>query len=328
MSLDIEQLGQLVRDANLAPSVHNTQPTRWRLEADGSVLVLEDISRRLAVGDPLGRDADVSHGAAIEGFALACANNGRLVNVIPLDGAAQSGLRPVARLIVDGGSTANPLYPFVGTRRTYRGGFVKDARAPDMERLSAEGDVCLARSRDAVARLAALNDEASLRTFRDAAFRAELVSWMRLSRRHPGWARDGLNAEAMEMSGLEAAGAGLVLKPGLFETLDKMHLARLFVAEAGTVKSAQAIALFHRSSGEAPLQTGRRFYRLWLAFTALGLSAAPMAVLADDVETRSLIAREFDIPADRRLITAFRLGIAPKRNLNPKPRLPVSTLLV
>lgn len=328
MSLDLEQLGQSVRDANLAPSVHNTQPTRWRLEADGSVLVLEDVSRRLAVGDPLGRDADVSHGAAIEGFVLAYANKDRSVNVIPVNGAAQAGLRPVARLVVDGGAAANPLYPFVGTRRTYRGAFVKDATAPDMGSLSAEGDVCLVRAPDGIARLAALNDEASLRTFRDAAFRAELVSWMRLSRRHPGWAQDGLNAEAMEMSGLEAAGAGFVLKPGIFETLDKLHLAQLFVAEAGTVKTAQAIALFHRPGTEAPLQTGRRFYRLWLEFTALGLSAAPMAVLADDAETRAIIAREFGIPADRRLITAFRLGVAPKRNLNPKPRLPVSALLV
>lgn len=328
MNWDLEQLGQLVRDANLAPSVHNTQPTRWRLEPDGSVLVLEDVSRRLAVGDPLGRDADVSHGAAIEGFALACANAGRSVSLVAADGAAEAGLRPVARLILEGGATADGLCPFVATRRTYRGAFAKDAAAPDLESLSAKGDVCLVRAKDGIARLAALNDQASLRTFRDAAFRVELVSWMRLSRRHPGWARDGLNAEAMEMSGLEAAGAGFVLRPGVFETLDKLHLAQLFVAEAGTVKSAQAIALFHRPDGEAPLQTGRRFYRLWLEFTALGLSAAPMAVLADDVATRAIIAREFGIAADRRLITAFRLGVAPRRELNPKPRLPVSALLV
>jgi nitroreductase len=75
------------------------------------------------------------------------------------------------------------------------------------------------------------------------------------------------------------------------------------------------------------LQTGRRFYRLWLEFEQLGLSAAPMAVLADDVEARSTLAAEFGIPPQRRLITAFRLGAAPSRKLGPKPRLPVAELL-
>jgi len=178
-----------------------------------------------------------------------------------------------------------------------------------------------------VARLAQLNDQASLRTFRDGAYRAELLSWMRLSPGHPRWAVDGLNAEAMEMSRFEAAGAGVVLKPGVFETLDRLGVARAFVAEAAVVRSAQAIVLFHRPLTENPLITGRRFYRLWLEFARLGLAAAPMAVLADDEQTRALIAAEFDIPPGRRLITTFRLGLAPVRQLGPKPRLPVEMLL-
>ena len=93
-------------------------------------------------------------------------------------------------------------------------------------------------------------------------------------------------------------------------------------------RSAQAIALFHRPLSEDPLLTGRRFYRLLLEFAKLGASAAPMAVLADDEDTRAAIAREFGIAADRRLITAFRLGHAPQRALGAKPRLPVDALIV
>jgi len=150
---------------------------------------------------------------------------------------------------------------------------------------------------------------------------------MRLSPRHPGWALDGLNAEAMEMSRVEALGAGLVLKPGVFETLDRLGAASLFVAEADVVRTAQAIVLFHRPDTEHPLITGRRFYRLWLDVAALGLSAAPMAVLADDEATRAIIAQEFVIAPGRRLITAFRLGIAPPAPKGPKPRLPIEALM-
>ncbi len=323
-----DEFALLVQDANLAPSVHNTQPTRWRLEADDSVLVLEDGTRRLPAGDPAGRDAAVSHGAAIEGFAMACAANGVAISVEPFDGRTDGGFRPVARLRLSAGAPADPMHQFVPMRRSYRGSFVKSDDPSKLDALSAAEDVRLVRTQQGVARLAELNDDASLRTFRDRAFRAELLSWMRLSRSDPRWALDGLNAEAMAMSALEATGAGLVLKPGIFEALDRLRLAPLFVAEKSVVCSAQAIALFHRPEMESPLKTGRHFYRRWLSFTRQGLCAAPMAVLADDPETRAIIAREFDVPRDRRLITAFRVGIAPSRSLEPKPRLSAATLLV
>lgn len=328
MTLQADEVAALAAEANLAPSVHNTQPTRWRLAADGAVLVLEETTRRLAIGDPAGRDAAVSHGAAIEGFAIACSARGIAVETEALDQATETGLRPVARLTMKSGAPADELRKWVSIRRTYRGAFVAPVQSAALEPLASAEDVRLVGAPQGVARLAQLNDTASLGGFRDSAYRAELLSWMRLSRRDPRWSRDGLNAEAMEMSGFEAAGAGLVLKPGVFEALDRIGAARLFVAEAEVVKSAQAIVLFHRPVAESPLLTGRRFYRLWLEFARLGLSAAPMAVLADDENARSIIAREFELPEGRRLITAFRLGVAPSRDLAPKPRLPGAELLV
>ncbi|HEY2068415.1 MAG TPA: hypothetical protein VGG48_02575 [Rhizomicrobium sp.] len=319
-----EEFTALVAQANLAPSVHNTQPTRWRLNPDGSVLVLEDTARRLLVGDPTGRDAAVSHGAAIEGFALACAAKGWATTLSPPD-ASDGVFRTVGRLTLSPTEPSDSLHDHIRTRRTYRGAFPRaDNRSGELQ----AGDVTLVSNPDGVGRLAQLNDEASLRTFRNKAFRAELVSWMRLSRNDPHWALDGLNAEAMAMSPIEAVGAGIVLKPGLFEFLDSLGAARLFVAEAPVVRSSQAVALFHRPATESALDTGRRFYRLWLEFTKLGLSAAPMTVLADDAEALATITREFHMPENRRLITAFRLGVAPEQKQHPKARLPVSKLVV
>jgi hypothetical protein len=244
------------------------------------------------------------------------------------DHIPDTNLKPVARLTTGDGGANDPLQAHVRTRRTYRGPFLKSSGSPKLDVLAASHDVILVRAPEGIARLALLNDEASLRSFRDGAYRAELLSWMRLSRRHPLWSLDGLNTEAMEMSRIEAAGAGLVLKPGVFETLDRLKIARLFIAEADVVCSAQAIVLFHRPEHEDPLQTGRRFYRLWLAFAHEGYSAAPMTVLADDPKARAIITREFNVPAERRLITAFRIGVAPLGNRSPKPRLPISSLIV
>ncbi len=222
----------------------------------------------------------------------------------------------------------NSLRTHVPARRTYRGVFVPGTPARLTRPLVEQPDAVVVDSVEGIAHLAQINDVASLRTFRDGPFRAELLSWMRLSRRDPRWSLDGLNAEAMEMSAIEAAGAGFVLRAGVFEALDRLGLARHFVAEQAVVRSASAIVLFHRPVGEDPLLTGRRFYRLWLEITAAGLSAGPMAVLADDESVRNTIAADFAVPDDRRLITAFRVGRAPARGLPSKPRLPAESLIV
>ncbi|WP_426017092.1 hypothetical protein [Brevundimonas sp. DWR2-3-1b1] len=322
MTLDAEMFRALVAEAALSPSVHNTQPTRWRLTRDGRVQVLEDESRRLPVGDPEGRDLNISHGSAVEGFCLAAERRGLTVDV-GRDGSN------VAELTVRPGEVSDPLAAHLTERRTYRGKFEGGQAAhAALARLERSDDLIVLQTPQPVAELARLYDEASLRWFRNAAYRAELLSWMRLSRRHPSWSLDGLNAEAMEMSGIEAAGAGVVLRPGVFETLDRVGLSGALVAEAAVVRSASAIALFHRPANEAPFDTGRRFHRAWLGFTQAGLSAAPMAVLADDVDARACVKADFDIGSDRRLITAFRLGIAPARDLAPKPRLGLDALIV
>ncbi|KRB80035.1 hypothetical protein ASE01_00550 [Nocardioides sp. Root190] len=67
---------RLVQFACLAPSVHNTQPWRWRY--DGLVLtLLADEDRRLTSSDPSGRNLTISCGAALHHLqfaarALAC----------------------------------------------------------------------------------------------------------------------------------------------------------------------------------------------------------------------------------------------------------------
>ncbi len=60
----------LIGLATRAPSVHNTQPWLWRI--DGDVIELHaDLSRRLVVEDPLGRNLVISCGAALHHLQIA-----------------------------------------------------------------------------------------------------------------------------------------------------------------------------------------------------------------------------------------------------------------
>lgn len=74
---------RLVELACLAPSVHNTQPWRWRY--DGRRLVLEaDLDRRLPAEDPRGRNLTLSCGAALHHLEFAARAMGWETNVLLL----------------------------------------------------------------------------------------------------------------------------------------------------------------------------------------------------------------------------------------------------
>ena len=318
-----ETFAAIVADAALSPNVHNIQPTVWRRIDDDTVAVMQAPGRTLPVGDPTGRDVAASHGAAVEGFVLAASLRGLEIGLAAPEGGE------IVRLIVTGEATPDPLAPFLTRRRTYRGKFTPDRAEAALDALAQTArDLTVLRDRADIDHVARLNDQASLKGFRDGGFRAELLAWMRLSPRHPCWSVDGLNARAMEMSGVEALGAGLVLKPGVFELFDRLGLAGALTGEASVVKSSAAVALFHRPVAETPFETGRRWHRVWLEITRQGLTAAPMTVLADDPAAASALATRFGQPPGARLITAFRIGRVADDALPPPARRSVADLIV
>lgn len=318
-----ETFAAIVADAALSPNVHNIQPTAWRRIDDATVAAIQAPGRTLPVGDPSGRDVAASHGATVEGFILAASLRGLAMSLTaPADGE-------IARLTVTGTAAPDPLAPFLTRRRTYRGKFTSDRGGTALDALAqAAPDLTVLRDRTDIDHVARLNDQAGLGAFRHSGFRAELLAWMRLSPRDPLWSVDGLNARAMEMSGFEALGAGLVLKPVVFELLDRLGLAGALTGEAAVVNSSAAVALFHRPAGEPPFETGRRWHRVWLEMTRLGLSAAPMTVLADDETAASALTARFGQPPGARMITAFRIGKIDDDALPPPARRAVADLIL
>ena len=83
--MNAEALRAVVSAALASPSVHNVQPARWRIAGEALVL-LEDTTRRLAVGDPHGNDAAISLGAAAAARAVGYASSaiGEGATLMPL----------------------------------------------------------------------------------------------------------------------------------------------------------------------------------------------------------------------------------------------------
>ncbi len=111
---------QVVALAGRAPSLHNSQPWRWRL-GTRSVELYVDRERHLPRIDPTGRSMIMSCGAALHHLVVAARGSGltALVTLLPDGGGADLLARvELAPGVVDAEATADLLA--LGSRRTDR----------------------------------------------------------------------------------------------------------------------------------------------------------------------------------------------------------------
>lgn len=297
----------LVAEASLTPSVHNVQPARWSLRPDAIVL-LEDRTRRLAAGDPSGRDALVSLGAACEAMVIALSRRGIGTSIGTPEASTGGDLVEIRRLRPVGRVEADTLSGHLPSRSSHRGAFdaVSASERAAAAALASDELGVLDRPED-VREIADLGAEAGHGFMRDVAFRRELVSWMRLSRSHPRWSRDGLNADAMAMGRIEALGARAVLGL-LFGTLQAAGAARPLLSDAAVTRTATAIVALHLPRSTDPFEIGRRFLRAWLTIERAGFKAAVMASLVDHPSARARLSSLMVLDDDRSIEAVWRIG--------------------
>ena len=328
----------LVREAALAPSVHNVQPARWRFGPDGWLMCYHAMERVLPEADPTGHDVRLSLGAAIEGMAIASSRMRCHLHVVALGekvsdqewasrlGPPPDAMQPAAMLrIVPGREDEDALASATENRRSWRGQFSGDASA---QVASLRHEDLFVSAREHLARVADWQDTATWHFEQGPAYHAELWRWLRLSPNHPDWARDGLNAEALVLSPLERRVAAVLLRPRVFSALARIGVARALVSEKAAIRSASGLLVFAPPASLDDWTVGRRFYRAWLTATRAGLALAPMSALADWSDTRGKIAGLARVPADRRVVNVFRAGPAPATTNPGRARLDVDELLV
>lgn len=132
---------RIVAAACRAPSVHNSQPWRWRY--DGERLDLfADWSRQIRTGDPDGRDLEISCGAALHHAVVAAAAEGLLARVTrlpdPLDSTHLASVRFTPTNVTEmAETTAQAIYARHTDRREPSSTPVPDGRLQDLALVAA-----------------------------------------------------------------------------------------------------------------------------------------------------------------------------------------------
>ncbi|PPK62540.1 NAD(P)H nitroreductase [Actinokineospora auranticolor] len=314
---DRETVHTALRLACCAPSVHNTQPWRWRV-GRAEIRLYADQSRRLPATDPDGRDLLLSCGAALHHLVVALAAFGWTAHVRRLpDPELPDHLATV---------TVSPSTPTrddivraaaVTRRRSDRRAYAAwPVRAEHLDELvlAAGGSGVLARhlSGDTRTALTRLIAEADAHQDADGDYRTELAVW---TGRHAG-SDDGVPA------------ANTVRDTRYGDLVTRRFSAPLLTQhDRATGGGAGELLVLGTSSDDrvSRLRAGEATSAVLLAATTLRLATCPLSQPVEIPRTRDLLReRVLDDAMVPQLVLRVGWAAAPAQALPRTPRRPLS----
>jgi len=319
-----------------APSVHNTQPWRFRVAAGPQphVDLLLDSSRELPALDPAHRQLVISCGAALAGFELGLRGCGLepTVELLPSgdDDACLARIRVTDLHHADARSVH--LLPALRERRSYRGAMTTERVAPTlcdelMDSVEGTQDACRLQivADDRWRGVEHLVVQAAIELSDTTDVDRETRDWTRLNER----ASDGVPAANWQRTSEQTAGAPVVQRdfaqgrplPGPEQT----------PGPAGPEGDPVIAVLLSRADTSADwMETGRALLRLSLAAEEAGLALGyvnqPTEVPGLREELAELLAPlplGFTVPQ-----LVLRLGYPAQAMPPATPRRPVAAVLV
>jgi Nitroreductase family len=302
--LPADQVDYLIATAARAPSVHNTQP--WRFKATQDAIELYADQRRKLHVDPVGREMLISCGAALFGLRLAVRSLGYrpVIELFP----DRARLRLLARVTLGAAAPMTPaeraLLEALPHRHTHRGPF-DPGPLPDglIARLQhdtlAEGaTLAVIRPGLAFQRLADIVDTAARRLDLEPIERAEVSRW---SRPEGSSSRDGVPAQAFAANPAHPPGR---LRQRDFDLGRGLGL----LTGDGTPDAVTAVLLTSGDGRADWLRAGQALHRLLAHAAVSWVFASLYSEPLEAAEIRALIRRRLALPGAPQLL--LQLGIA------------------
>ncbi len=321
LSTQAEQLKEIVRYATLAPSGHNTQCWRFRIQ-DHSIAILPDLSRRTPVVDPDDHHLYASLGCAAENTALAARAFGFMADTqfSPVsDGHITVSLKQAK-------AQESPLFQAIPYRQCTRAEFDgKALEAEEMQLLEAAGTgdgvaLILLTEPQAMEKVLEYVVQGNTMQIGNPAFVNELESWIRFSDSETTRTKDGLPARATG-------------SPPAPRWLGRLLFRTFFRSQpendkyARQIRSSAGIAVFVSSVDDKAhwIEAGRCYQRFALQATALGVRSSFVNQPVEESDLRPEFAKALGLGDGRPdLVVRFGRGKEMPKSL----RRPVEAVLL
>lgn len=318
-----EKLHFFVRYAILAPSSHNTQPWRFRVDG-GRVDVLADRRRSLPASDPDDRELTIACGAALLNLRVAVRHFGYSGRVELRPDPGEPDLLARLRVsdaphgsIVDAGQFAAITHRHTNRSR-YEERAVPGVLLSDCHRLALDVDAWfhIVEAEDERAAVAELVAVADRRQATVAAFRAELSHWLHPNRSAAG---DGIPGFAFGVDDVLSFAAPLVVRTfdwGSGKGADDRQIAL----------GSPVLAIIGTGADDVHdwLASGQALESVLLAAAAEGVATSYLNQPLEVPELRTELAEQLGLPGLPQIL--LRMGYA--GGVRPTPRRPLDTVLV
>ena len=302
-----EHADYLIATAARAPSVHNTQP--WRFRVGRSAIGLYCDQRRKLEIDPIGREMLISCGAALFGLRLAVRSLGYLPVVELLPDPAR--LRLLARVSLGAAepmtARERDMLKALPHRHTHRGAFDVGPLPAGLlaglqhDALAEGATLDLVGEGIAYQRLADIVSTAGHRLDLDLQARAEVRRW---SRSMASPARDGVPAHAFPAVDWRSGRRSGRLRQRDFDLNRGVGL----LSADGPDPAVTAVLLTPGDSRADWLRAGQALYRLLLHAASRWVLASLYTQPLEAALIRALIRDRLSLPGDPQML--LQLGVA------------------
>lgn len=312
----------MVRQATLAPSSHNTQCWRFQI-AERSISISPDLTRRCAAVDPDEHHLFVSLGCAAENMVHAALAQG--LQAAPYfdasgDGAITVNLEPTQR-------RSTPLFQAISERQCTRGDYDNQAISPaelcELEKAGTGNGVSvrLLTARPAMESVLAYVVAGNTAQINDAAFVTELKAWIRFSADEALRTGDGLFAVASGNPTMPRWLGSRAMELFFTPTSENQKYARQIRNSAGI-----AVFVSERNDKAHWVEVGRCYERFALQATVLGIRNAFLNQPVEVASIRPQFATWLGIASHQRPDLVVRFGRGP--TMPWSMRRPVQAVLV
>jgi len=313
---------RLIEVACRAPSVHNTQPWRWRIRKDGTIELWADRDRQLVVADPEGRNLAISCGAALHHLNVA----GQAIGVNPavelLPRPDEANLFATIRIgpgrpATDAAETMNAIERRCTDRRRFTSWPVPETRLAHLAQAAAGWGANAVPILDVSAR-----------------FRTELLltraltaqgSDHRFAREQEAW------TDHSQVDGVPSPNAAPRSRVSSGERPNRFAPETARANDGAVVESSDGLMAICtvRDDQRAWLEAGQVLSALWLRATRDGLSLVPLSQVIEVQETRDSLHHDiFAGLAHPQILLRIGWQEIARANLSPTPRRPMADVLI
>jgi hypothetical protein len=261
---------ELVRYATLAPSSHNTQCWKFRLQ-ERAIAIEPDLSRRCPAVDPDDHHLYVSLGCATENLVQAALANGLKADAL----AATTSMGGITLNLESAPAVASPLFQAIVERQCTRGDYdAKPVSSDELRLLEQAGSgkgvrIMLFTERPAMEKVLEYVVAGNSAQMRDPAFMKELKTWIRFNKDQAVLSGDGL---------FSGSSGNPNVPPWLGSPLMNLFFTEKSETEKYTrhIRSSAGIAVFVSDTNDKAhwTETGRCYKRFALQATVLGIRNA------------------------------------------------------